>query len=758
MTQYNTGNAVPSSDMPDAWDNNATIDIFVNSPDLSVTTRTGIERDTMAGIQQKSADQREQIATDGAAVVEETRQNLIPLSKQYMTIEAAQADIANIPVGSTTYYRSPDDSALAIEVMNVGGTLQPTGRKMPSAFIVSADGVDRDAFIQWADKNGLVIAQWLQSDEGISFVSSMLNFGPEGFVAKLAGIGADKIFTSFIEVISGDDFVISDKNGLISTQIIGSIAKLPGFTLDVPLLNIYAKKLNLLPGMTLGADGATITLSGPLQTVDKNGLIAFSQDAKGKVKFSDMGKLGSGGGAATGAMTESQVIDLLDGAGAAYASKRHNQVRFPVPRAANLKKLTYWFIYSQSLGNGGGSSFAIPDTTDFGNIMLGQSPRGSTFVKGLPSYDFGAVGGNVFYPLKEVRQTDAGVISETSGSHGETIAKAFADELKRRYNERTRQQNNTDHIFGVSCCGVSGAAISDLTKGAAAGYYNRFLTALSGVAAAAAAAGYEWEVGGLIYMQGEQDNGTTTEIYLPKLQAMYDNMIADAMAASGQKTKPIFLLNQIGSSFISGRNFGVVEAQRQFVENNPLAFMMGSYAGLPNPVDHLFANSYRWFGAQFAKLADRVMWGNDEANFQMVAAYWSGNTAYAGFSTRVPPLKFESAYVVFTETMYADKGITVSDGSGVLTGTDLTVSIVSDNVIKIVAGRTLSGTVTIMLGDGTSHAGVHNIADSDTEISDYVWESGLPNQPATENIAALNNKHYPLRNFALIQKITAQEY
>ncbi|HGS5906406.1 TPA: SGNH/GDSL hydrolase family protein, partial [Klebsiella pneumoniae] len=58
--------------------------------------------------------------------------NIIPLSKQYQTLEAAQADIANIPVGSTTYYRSPDDSALAIEVMNVGGTLTATGRKMPS--------------------------------------------------------------------------------------------------------------------------------------------------------------------------------------------------------------------------------------------------------------------------------------------------------------------------------------------------------------------------------------------------------------------------------------------------------------------------------------------------------------------------------------------------------------------------------------------------------------------------------------------------
>ncbi|MFV6997359.1 hypothetical protein ACNPLE_25055, partial [Klebsiella pneumoniae] len=63
-------------------------------------------------------------------------QTLIPLSKQYMTLAAAQADIANIPVGSTTYYRSPDDTALAIEVMNVAGTLQPTGRKMPSQVAV----------------------------------------------------------------------------------------------------------------------------------------------------------------------------------------------------------------------------------------------------------------------------------------------------------------------------------------------------------------------------------------------------------------------------------------------------------------------------------------------------------------------------------------------------------------------------------------------------------------------------------------------
>ncbi|MGA6473234.1 hypothetical protein ACPEF3_00410, partial [Klebsiella sp. K822] len=132
VDEYNTGNPVPSSAMPDAWDNNATIDKFVNSTEMIVVTRTGVERDTMAGMQKKADDQRNQMVADGAAVVEETRQNLIPLSRQYMTLAAAQADIANIPINSTTYVRSQDGSALADEYINNGGTLEATGRKMPS--------------------------------------------------------------------------------------------------------------------------------------------------------------------------------------------------------------------------------------------------------------------------------------------------------------------------------------------------------------------------------------------------------------------------------------------------------------------------------------------------------------------------------------------------------------------------------------------------------------------------------------------------
>ncbi|MGR8807337.1 hypothetical protein ACPZ8J_26005, partial [Klebsiella pneumoniae subsp. pneumoniae] len=121
MALYKTGNPVPSSAMPDIWDDNHVQDIMINSDELEVETRTGKMQPTWAGIVKKNEDE-----------IEDARQNLIPLSRQYMTLAAAQADIANIPDGSTTYVRSADGSALADEYINNGGTLSATGRKMPS--------------------------------------------------------------------------------------------------------------------------------------------------------------------------------------------------------------------------------------------------------------------------------------------------------------------------------------------------------------------------------------------------------------------------------------------------------------------------------------------------------------------------------------------------------------------------------------------------------------------------------------------------
>lgn len=214
MSEYDTGNPVPSASLPDAWDNMQSIDKFVNSSDETITTRTGEQLDTLHGVNVKAHSQLTQQQADFEtsqeerdAVVEETRQNLIPLSRQYMTLAAAQADIANIPAGSATYYRSPDDSALAIEVINNAGTLEPTGRKMPSQGEIDAlnalisNDPSLSPFVQWEGDGGLILAQ-LAKD-----------------YLKTAGfeVGASRLSmrSLTIDEVSDKTIIFQDENGFV---------------------------------------------------------------------------------------------------------------------------------------------------------------------------------------------------------------------------------------------------------------------------------------------------------------------------------------------------------------------------------------------------------------------------------------------------------------------------------------------------------------------------------------------------------------
>ena len=145
-----TQKEVPSDDIRDHVYAGGMLDKVVTSTELTYTARDGSVHVTVDGMK-----------AEGDAVVEETRQNLIPLSRQYMTLADAQADIANIPDGSTTYYRSLDDSALAIEIINNAGTLEPTGRKMPSQTTV--DNLSTD--VGTLNERVTGIANQAQTDE-----------------------------------------------------------------------------------------------------------------------------------------------------------------------------------------------------------------------------------------------------------------------------------------------------------------------------------------------------------------------------------------------------------------------------------------------------------------------------------------------------------------------------------------------------------------------------------------------------------------
>lgn len=136
---------------------------------------------------------RQEIKLDYKNAVDDVKKNLIPLGKQYMTLAEAEADINNIPAGSSTYVRSSDGSSLAEEYMNVGGTLIATGRKMPSQqsiekyFQILPDGsfalMAENGMVFAIDKNAVIRAVSLAVQDiiGIGDASIRLYHQAKGF-------------------------------------------------------------------------------------------------------------------------------------------------------------------------------------------------------------------------------------------------------------------------------------------------------------------------------------------------------------------------------------------------------------------------------------------------------------------------------------------------------------------------------------------------------------------------------------------------
>lgn len=250
--RYNTGNPRPSNSMKDVNDNALANDDYLNSEADTFIDRLGDERDTLRGANKK-------MLAAGAAVVEETRQNLIPLSRQYMTLALVQADIANIPVGSTTYYRSPDDSALAIEVMNNAGTLEPTGRKMPS--------------IDTINQALAIIFSFIRTNSLDEFYFMAKN----GIVARLRGNGALECFSVDVQEMNAGNvkivpglypLAVAANNGFLLT--LDESGKLNGIEGDFQELKIAGVDVKTLISQSGGDEehypGAPGILAGYVHT------------------------------------------------------------------------------------------------------------------------------------------------------------------------------------------------------------------------------------------------------------------------------------------------------------------------------------------------------------------------------------------------------------------------------------------------------------------------------------------------------------
>lgn len=524
MGEYNTGNPVPSSAMPDAWDNNATIDEFVNSLELSVTTRTGTELDTLAGIQKRSDDQRVQIAEDGAAIVEETRQNLIPLSRQYMTLAAAQADIANITNGSTTYYRSPDDSALAIEVINNGGTLELTGRAMPTQKSVD--------YVTERVKN-----QFLS----VGF------FNGQSVTSAAADVDGNCIF---LTVESGDIYVAT-KNGMVSVaeNAVSSQKTLSyGFHNGYSVIQINTDKSGVVLSLTTAA-GSSVNDGISLVDVIPDVEIGSQQTTLsfGFVLDQPVVKI-------TVDMNSGVVSELVgkDGNTYTYVDGELKQIT-NITTTPYVENHSYIYSGSQVTYFGRDMSFYTPDPSiiyiflDMGQSnSWGQNSGGVATIAGTPVYPDnalmlnGGVRATLTPPtsLVPLVETNSGIASETSGSSwvNHTI----------RDVELLSGVRPTILMINAS---LGGARYYQLMRGQ--GTYKQLQTALKGGADLIRARGKIPVLAAMRWMQGESEVNfspsgiSSVQAQLRQLQRFVSE---DASLIFGEEQSPLLFVNQISAS------------------------------------------------------------------------------------------------------------------------------------------------------------------------------------------------------------------
>lgn len=621
------------------------------------------------------------------AVLEFARKNLVPLGKQYMTLEEAQADIANIPEGSATYVRSTDGSSLADEYINTGGTLVATGRSMPSQQSITEALAPLYSLFAIDPSDTTTLIKVLDADRNIR-----------------AELGEDS--ASGTMQLKTDDFTI---NGASVANNSFSFSESTG--------------------------------SGDVLTIldaDRNVLIGISED--GELYGSVIGN--------------AQPVEDADPIAEMEASAMSAAFGESAPRILYTgvadKKLNVVIVYGQSNSVGADTAYALSTTQMFGNLMLGNSPRGSNFSSGATVYDYGAVGGNNLVPLVEVVQAT---------TWGETVVSGIVNTAKFLHNRKMLLANDTDRLFAGGSAGVSGATIAKLSP-AANQSWGRFTSMLTGFKAAADAAGYTVGSCGIVYIGNEADNTKTYDYYYGALETLKAAMVDAVKSTFGQDTDTHLVLTQYGGQFAyDATHQASAIALVDFCDDNPDVSFAGCHHQYPGPGAHLASNSYRWLGANIAKALHKALNGTKQPTFRIIKAQHSGNKIYVAAKVPVPPITFKTAYDKWAPVDYTDRGFTVTDEIGYLTGSNLIVEVVAPSVIQITCSRELSGEVRVTLGDLANHAGVHNIADSDPSVSMFSWEyhEGTT-QPAAENIAGLLNKPYPLFNWCARDSIISEEF
>nr|DAQ13219.1 MAG TPA: tail spike [Caudoviricetes sp.] len=688
-------------------DNVKRADELVNGPAGTVNDRGGEPLDTWRQMMAKN---------------DEIRQNIIPLSKQYATLAAAQADIANIPEGSSTYVRSPDSSALADEYMNVAGTLRATGRRMPSQAAIQAVLDYISSLIATDDADSPLLT--LNDEAGFRLAAFGLN-----------AIQSNAMTAEYDEFIDG--FVFRDSVGFVIQQI------------GTPLLSSVDSVQPVVEQQRLVTEAFSAE-----SDADISGFVF--RDSVGFVLMNLNGEQSDQNNDGVDDISRRNAANLA----AAAAARDEINTRIARP----VYDYNILITDGQSLSNGteGWAALSKDIRATLNINMLGDSVRpknenGSTFtpLNGAEIRSARAVVQDLIAPPDGGNlMTDEAVAALPRGANnfGETVdigAMWMWREMQLQFRGLATDERK---IVAVNC-GVGGQIIERLSKGHSWGFYNRIISAVTQIKAIADAEGKTCGVVGFLYLGNEYNydstkgGATDRAEYRALLRKLIDDVITDTTAITGQTEPPLTVLYQTSGSWTrDSTNMSIGEAQLDICAADANVMMASPAYAVTDKGGHLDANGYRWLGMQFGKVLHRAI--DRRQNWrplQPLSVTLSGTFLRADFLVWSPPLQFRSCYVGSSPTTYAAKGFRVTDDAGDVPVTR--VEIVADTVVDITLGRETTGDVYLWYASQTGSNGNGNLFDSDTTVAvaNYEFHEGTGQYPES-NIPELVNRPYPLNN------------
>ncbi|WP_428991682.1 hypothetical protein [Klebsiella pneumoniae] len=670
--------------------------------------------------------------------------------REYSALMLAENDVAAgiILEGSKCWVTDLTHETLAVEYVNSSGTLQPTGRKMPSQKTVDdlLKHVETTNLIfQLVDILGYRQFYALTSGE---FGTAKTIIKPDGIELEGYSLTVSDDNGIYIENILGQRVVLVDEYGNVAPRSLRA-ARDGSFGTDTAMVSGN--------GLNFNSGGSRIDITGPefLKVSDFLGRSKTIIDASGNLV----------GGGSGGGITLQDRINILNAENLNYYSKVRSRYNADIERLVFALSMVIW--YGQSLSSNQEGSPALSKTaySNLGNLMLGNSPRPNT----RTGAGFTPVGSAILNPLKAVVQSGDGsyVMSDAevaalpagSGNEGEG-AVAAVNMLRTLFLRQAALLTDPSRLLVLASCGVNGRTVEALSGGAEPELYNRIREAVSKIKAIADGDSKTFGVGAFCFLQGEWNYNPgyggdyTREGYKAKVRQLYSDVIADFCA--GQRPPAMFTYQTGGTYTIDTYELAIGMAQLDMAtEGGNIYGVCPSYPFPNKDSGHLTSNGYRWMDMFFGKVMFRVLvLGEGWEPLHCTGVEVQDDYALLNYAVPYPPLQWGTPYDGRTAKTYADKGFRATDANGAL---DITAAeIVADTVVKLTFSRRVSGKIKIWYADKTSHNGNGCLKDSDPFLAteNYVYTAGS-GQYADENIPELVDKPYPLENWAWAQVITA---